>query len=55
MVSKLDLQLEGCGFESHPMLDGTGVKAIPGSLINGKRRKMQEAKWGTPKKDRTTL
>jgi len=58
VVSKLDLQLEGCGFESHPMLDGTGVKAMPGSipapnlcsLINGKRRKIQVAKWGAHQK-----
>ncbi len=32
MDSKLDSQLEGCGFESHPILDGNGVKAMPGSI-----------------------
>jgi len=39
--------LEGRGFKSHPLLDGNGVKAMPGlipapnpgSLINGKRKK----------------
>jgi len=25
--------LEGCGFESHPILDGNGVKAMPPRLI----------------------
>ncbi len=50
VVSELDSQLEGHGFESHPMLDGNGVKAMPrsipvpapnpGSLINGKRKKI---------------
>ncbi len=29
MVSILDSQLEGRGFESHPILDGNGVKAMP--------------------------
>jgi len=24
--------LEGRGFESHPILDGNGVKAMPGSI-----------------------
>ncbi len=33
VVSKLDSQLEGCGFESHPILDGNGVKAMPGLII----------------------
>ncbi len=23
---------EGCGFDPHPMLDGSGVKAMPGSI-----------------------
>ncbi len=47
---------EGCGFDPCPMLDGTGVKAMPGSISapnSGslqKTRKMQVAKWGTPKK-----
>jgi len=58
MVSKVDLRLEGRGFESHPMLDGNEVKAMPGSisepnpgsLINGKRKKIKVTKWGTPKK-----
>jgi len=58
VVSKLESQLQDCGFESHPMLDKNGVKAMPrlitthnpGSLINGKRKKILGAKWGTPKK-----
>ncbi len=33
VVSKLDSQWEGCGFESHPILDGNGVKAMPGSVL----------------------
>jgi len=32
VVSKLDSRLEGHGFESHPILDGNGVKAMPGSI-----------------------
>jgi len=32
VVSKLDSRLEGRGFESHLMLDGNGVKAMPGSI-----------------------
>ncbi len=47
MVSALDSRLEGNGFDSHPKLDGKGVKAIPGSIpapnsgsfSNGKERK----------------
>ncbi len=46
---------------SHPMLDGSGVKAMPGSIPapnpgsfnNWKRKKIQVAKWGTPKKNLT--
>jgi len=46
--SKLDSRLDGGGFESHPMLDGKGVKAMPelipapnpGSLIKGNRKKI---------------
>ncbi len=30
--SKLDSQLKGHGFESHPILDGNGVKTMPGWL-----------------------
>jgi len=30
--SKLDSQLEGREFESHPMLDGNGVIVMPGSI-----------------------
>jgi len=48
VVSELDSQLEGCGFESHPMLDGNGVKAMPRSITapnsdsfkNWKRKKI---------------
>ncbi len=32
VFSKLDSQSEGRGFESHPLLDGYGVKAMPGSI-----------------------
>jgi len=32
VVSKLASRLEGFGFESHPILDGNGVKAMPGSI-----------------------
>jgi len=32
VVSELDSELEGRGFESHPVLDGNGVKAMPGSI-----------------------
>ncbi len=32
MASKHDSQLKGRGFKSHPMLDGTGVKGMPGSI-----------------------
>jgi hypothetical protein len=44
---------------SHPTLDGNGVKAMPGqfkcpilvqSIQYLKRKKIQVAKWGTPKK-----
>jgi len=56
--SKLDSQSKGFGFESHPTLDGNGVKAMPGQfkypiLVHSiqylKRKKIQVAKWGTPK------
>ncbi len=32
VVSKLYSQFEGCGFESHPILDGNGVKTMQGSI-----------------------
>jgi hypothetical protein len=32
VVSKLDSRLEGLGFESHPILDGNVVKAMPGLI-----------------------
>ncbi len=32
MVSKLNSWLKGRGFESNPILDGNGVKAMPGSI-----------------------
>jgi len=32
VVSELDSQLEGCGFKSHPKLDGNSVKDMPGSI-----------------------
>jgi len=33
VVSKLVPRLEGCGFESHPILVGNGIKAMPGSIL----------------------
>ncbi len=33
VVCKLDSQLEGFEFESHPILDGNGVKVMPGSIL----------------------
>jgi hypothetical protein len=47
---------ESRGFNPRPMLDGSGVKAMPGLIYTPnsdsiyKNKKMQEAKWGTPKK-----
>ncbi len=47
---------EGRGFNPCPMLDGSGVKAMPGSIPTPnfgsllKNKKIQVAKWGTPKK-----
>jgi len=32
VVSKLDSRLEGLGFKSHQILDGKGIKAMPGSI-----------------------
>ncbi len=32
VVGILNSQMEGHGFESHPILDGIGVKAMPGSI-----------------------
>jgi len=32
VVNVLDSRLEGCGFKSHPILDGNGVKAMPGLI-----------------------
>jgi len=32
VVSKLDSQLEGRGFKSHPILDGNGAKTMQGSI-----------------------
>jgi len=32
VVSEQDSRLEGRRFESHPLLDGNGVKAMPGSI-----------------------
>jgi len=49
-------QSEGCGFDPRPILDGSGVKAMPGSISTPnsgslqKTKKIQLAKWGTPKK-----
>jgi hypothetical protein len=30
---KLNSQLKGCGFESHPIQDGNGFKTMPGLII----------------------
>ncbi len=52
----LGSQSEGRGFDPCPMLDGSGVKAMPGSIPTPnsgplqKNKKIQVAKWGTPKK-----
>jgi len=52
----LGSQSEGRGFDSCPMLDGSGVKAMPGSVPTPnsgslyKNKKIQVAKWGSPKK-----
>ncbi len=58
----LGSQLEGCGFNPCPMLDGSGVKAMPGPISAPnfgslqKIRKIQLAKWGTrTKKDQVNL
>jgi len=32
VVSKLISRLEGRGFKTHPILNGNGVKAMPGSI-----------------------
>jgi len=41
---------------TRPMLDGSGVKAMPGSIptpssgsLKENKKKIQVAKWGTPK------
>jgi len=53
----LGSQSEGRGFNPSPMLDGSGVKAMPGSIPTPssgslyKNKKIQVAKWGTPKKN----
>jgi len=51
--------LKGCGFESHPMLDGNGVKAMPGSipapnpgsLFNRKKKENIGSQMGHTKKN----
>ncbi len=51
----LGSQLEGCGFVPRPMLDGSGVKAMPGLIPTPnsgslqKKKRIQVAKWGPPK------
>ncbi len=49
---------EGRGIDPRPMLDGSGVKAMPGSIPTHpilvhyrKNKKIQVAKWGTPPKN----
>ena len=39
MVSELETRLEGLGFESHPTLDGNGVKAMIPALNPGQLTK----------------
>jgi len=52
----LGSRTEGRGFDPCPMLDGSGVKAMPGLISTPnsgslkKNKKIQVAKWGTPKK-----
>ena len=55
--SKLDSRSIGRGFESCSLLDGNDVKVMPGSipekhpiLVRTKKKDIQVAKWGTPKK-----
>jgi len=63
VISKLDSRSKGRGFNSHPILDENGFKAMPGweparidccsqSWLGHqmKIKKLQVAKWGTPKK-----
>jgi len=43
--------LEGCWFESLPMLDGNGVKAMPGSILApnpGSFNNLKERKYKLP-------
>ncbi len=40
MVSELDSQSKGRGFEHHPILDGNGFKAMPGSIAVADRIKL---------------
>jgi hypothetical protein len=44
VVSKLGSRSEGCGFESHPILDGNSFKSVPGSIpilvISSKEKKL---------------
>ncbi len=52
----LGSQSEGRGFDHCPLLDGSGVKPMPGSIPTPnsgslqKNKKIQVAKQGTPKK-----
>ncbi len=41
-------QLEGHGFDPRSMLDGSGVKAMLGSILAPNSGSL--AKWGTPRK-----
>ncbi len=47
---------EGRGFDPCPMLDGSGAKAMPGLMPTPnsgslqKNKRIQVAKWGTPRK-----
>jgi len=46
--------LEGCGFESHPILDGNGVKAMPGLIFTpnpGSFNNWKESQMGHTKKN----
>ena len=52
----LAVEHSGCEFDPHPKLDGSGFKRWPGSIPTHnsgslkKNKKIQVAKWGTPKK-----
>jgi len=53
VVSELDSRLEGCGFKSHPILDGNGGKAMPApnpSSFNNWKKENTGSQMGHTKK-----